>query len=177
MKKVLTTITCILIFLIIYFIQSNFFNWFNVAGIKPSLYIIFVLYIGLFMGRRIGLPLGILFGILLDIFSGRTIGICGVMLGLVGLIGGYIDKKFSKESKITIILCVYVLTCFYELGVYLLNSFMYNGTIELLVFSKRVLVEAGFNCIILIVFYPILKRLGYYVQDIFRGNNILTRYF
>lgn len=177
MKKTITVITCVLIFFVVYFLQSNFFNWFTIAGVQPSIYIIFVLYIGLFMGRRVGLPLGVFFGMLLDIFSGRVIGIYAIMLGLVGLIGGYIDKKFSKESKITIILCVFFLTIFYELGVYLFNKLVFGSILEFSFFARTVLIEAFFNSILLIIIYPIIKRVGYFVENIFRGKNILTRYF
>ena len=51
MKKILSTIIIFLIFILIYFLQSNFFSWFNIAGIKPNLFIILVLMVGLFVGK------------------------------------------------------------------------------------------------------------------------------
>ena len=177
LKKTIIIIACIFIFLIIYFLQSNFFNWFNIAGVKPSLYIVFVLYIGLFMGRRIAAPFGMFFGLILDMLSGQVIGIYTIMLGIIGIAAGYADKKFSKESKITIILCVIVLTILYELGIFAIHKLLLESVLEINFFLKTVTIEALFNAILLIIFYPILKKLGYYVEDIFKGNNILTRYF
>ena len=62
MKKTISIVLLILVFFIIYFIQSNFFTWFTIAGIEPNLFVIFVLFIGLFAGKKLGLILGIIFG-------------------------------------------------------------------------------------------------------------------
>lgn len=53
MKKTITIICLILAFFVIYFLQSNFFTWFNIAGIMPNLYVVLVLFIGLFMKRKL----------------------------------------------------------------------------------------------------------------------------
>ena len=64
MKKFWLAIGFIITFLIIYLLQSNFFSWFTIAGIKPNLIIIFVLFIGLFTNRMYGLTFGVIFGLL-----------------------------------------------------------------------------------------------------------------
>ena len=48
MKKLVINIFLILTIFIIYFLQSNFFTWFNIAGIMPNLFVVIVLFIGLF---------------------------------------------------------------------------------------------------------------------------------
>ena len=68
----------------------------------PNLFIIYVLFIGLFYNKIAGVTYGIASGILLDLFIGRKVGITAFMLATVGLIGGIFDKNFSKESRITI---------------------------------------------------------------------------
>lgn len=86
MKKILSTIIIFLIFILIYFLQSNFFNWFNIAGVKPNLFIILALIVGLFVGKAYGTTVGIALGLLLDFFIGRNIGIYGIQLGIAGLL-------------------------------------------------------------------------------------------
>ena len=51
MKKTITILCLILIFFLIYFLQANFFTWFNIAGILPNLYVILVLFIGFERGK------------------------------------------------------------------------------------------------------------------------------
>ena len=54
MKKILSIIAITIVFFVIYFLQINLFNWFNIYGISPNLFIIFILFIGLFIGKKIG---------------------------------------------------------------------------------------------------------------------------
>ena len=177
MKKILIVIAIILVFLIIYFLQANFFNFFTIAGIKPNLFVIFVLFLGLFAGRRVGTSLGICFGILLDIFIGKSIGIAGILLGVIGFLGGYLDKNFSKESKITIIIMVMGASLLFEFGSYLLNSIILSYSIQLGAFIKIVLVEMLYNGILTVILYPLFKKAGVYIEETFKESRILTRYF
>lgn len=97
MKKILSTIIILLIFILIYFLQSNFFNWFNIAGIKPNLFIILVLITGLFVGKIYGATTGIVLGLLLDFFIGKKLGIYAIQLGLAGLLRRNLQQKLFKR--------------------------------------------------------------------------------
>lgn len=177
MKNTVIVIGMILLFLILYFLQINFFNWFTIAGISPNLFVIFILFVGLFAGKRVGIPLGLVTGLCLDFFISKKIGISGIMLGIIGALGGFLDKNFSKDSRITIILMTSAITFIYELGSYLLNYFIVSTTIEILPFIKIVLIEILYNVLLVIIFYPLLQRAGYYIEEAFREKKILTRYF
>ena len=177
MKNVIIIITIILIFLILYFLQVNFFNWFTIAGISPNPFVILVLFLGLFAGKRVGIPMGIFLGLLLDFFASKKIGISAIMLGTVGLIAGILDKNFSKDSRMTILLMTIATTAIYEIGVYFLNYIIVSTNIEILLFLKILLIEAVYNAILTIILYPILQKAGYYIEEVFRGKQILTRYY
>ena len=177
MKKTVTTIIMIITFLIVYFLQTNLFSWFNLVGIKPNLFVILVLIIGLFTGESRGVMLGILFGISLDFFIGKSIGISGIMLGIVGFLGGFLDKNFSKDSRFTMIIMIIISTCLYEVGSYLFNYFINNATIGIGTFIKILIVENIFNVFVTIILYPLIVKLGYKLEKIFKENKILTRYF
>lgn len=177
MKNAIIILITILVFLISYFLQVNFFNWFTIAGISPNLFVILVLFLGLFAGKRLGIPMGIFMGIMLDFFMNKKIGISAIMLGIVGVVSGILDKNFSKDSRMTIILMTIGVTALYEIGSYLLNYFIVSINIEILSFIKILLVEILYNVIIVIILYPLLQKLGYYIEDAFRGKQILTRYY
>mgnify|MGYP003289140015 CR=1 FL=1 len=55
MKKVLIHIGLIFTFIITYFLQAIFFSEFTIAGIMPNIFVILMLYIGLYMGRTMGI--------------------------------------------------------------------------------------------------------------------------
>ena len=94
MKKTLSIFLIFLTFIIIYFLQINFFSWFNIAGIKPNLFIIFLLFIGLFIGKVYGATTGVVFGLLIDLFIGKALGINAIILGLAGLLRRDFRQKF-----------------------------------------------------------------------------------
>lgn len=177
MKKTVSILLIVLIFFIIYFMQANFFSWFNIAGIKPNLFVILILVVTLFAGIKVGLPLGFFLGLFLDLIIAKRIGISSLMLSIVALIGTYLDKNFSKDSKFTIMLMVALNTFVFELGSYVFNmidSFYY---IEILPFLKTAIIEIVFNMILTVILYPIIQFLGYKLEEIYKENNILTRYF
>lgn len=177
MKNTLIVIGMILLFLILYFLQINFFNWFTIAGISPNLFVILILFVGLFAGKRVGIPLGLVVGLSLDFFISKKIGISGIMLGVIGALGGILDKNFSKDSRMTIILMTAIVTFVYELGTYLLNYLIVSSTIEMIPFLKIIIIEMIYNILLVIIFYPLLQKAGYYIEEVFREKKILTRYF
>lgn len=167
----------VITFLIIYFLQLNFFSWFRIAGVMPNLYVILIFYIGLFSGRSMGLTYGIIFGIVLDLLIGEKVGITAIMLGAIGIIGGVLDKNFSKESRITIMIMVVGSTIIYEVGMYILRYAILHSSIEILSFSKILLAEVIFNILITIILYPLIQKTGHIIENQYKGSKILTRYF
>lgn len=177
MKKAGIAIGLILTFIIIYLLQANFFAWFNLAGVKPNLFVILVLAIGLFAGRGIGTTFGIFFGMSLDFFIGKSVGISAIMLGIIGFVGGYLDKSFSKDSRITMITMISIATLIYEIGLYTFNYFINSAQMSTIFFVRTLIIEVIFNAIITIIIYPLIIKFGYRIEENFKESKILTRYF
>jgi rod shape-determining protein MreD len=144
------------------------FSWFNIYGVSPNLFIILVLIIGLFIGKKVGLALGIVLGLYIDVVNGKIFGQVALMLGIVGLLGEYLDKSFSKESRITLMLMVASTTIIYEVGIYIINIIKLNASIELALFLKILEIETIYNTIITIIMYPIIQRLGEKLESTFK---------
>lgn len=177
MKKTLIGISIFVFFLVLYFLQSNFFSWFTIAGVKPNLFIIFVLFISLFAGIKMGIGFGLFSGLFLDIVLGRNVGIYTLMFTAIAFLGWYFGKNFSKDSRITIMLMVISATLIFEFGAYVLNSIILKSNFEILYFLKILTIEIVYNAIITIILYPLMRFIGYKIEEVFRGHNILTRYF
>lgn len=177
MKKVFINLAIIISFIFIYLLQANFFTWFKIAGVMPNIFIILMLYIGLFMGRNSAITYGVIFGLLIDIFIGRKLGITSIMLGVIGIIADLFDKNFSKDNRITVMAMAGIVTIIYEIGIYILSYFILNINVELVAFSKILFVETIYNVILTIILYPIMQMTGYDVEEEYKGSKILTRYF
>ena len=143
----------------------------------PNLYVILVLFIGLFVKRKLGLVLGLVFGLYLDIVLGRVVGISALGLGIIGLLGEMLSKNFSKDSRFIVTLMVIVTTIVYEILVYVLSMLRLNADIEILPFLKILVIEVIFNTLITIIIYPLIKKAGYYLENLFEDKYMLTRYF
>lgn len=177
MKKTIINILFVITFIILYFLQLNFFSWFRIAGTMPNLFIVLVFYIGLFAGKRMGITYGIVFGLLLDFLIGQKIGITSIMLGICGIIGGIFDKNFSKDSRITIIIMIIGITIIYEIGMYILRFAILKSSVEILSFTKLLVAETVFNVILTLILYPFIQKTGHKVENEYKSSTILTRYF
>lgn len=177
MKKFLIGVLMFFVFIILYFIQADFFNWFTIAGVSPNLFIIFILFLGLFTSGPFSISMAIITGIILDLVIGKTLGITAIMFCLVAIIAGYFDKNFSKESKLTIMIMVIGMTIICETANYLLNVLIIEIPLELVGFAKILAIEVLYNAILTIIFYGLILKLGYKLERQFKQKNILTRYF
>lgn len=177
MKKLLINIALILIGFIIYFLQANFFSWFSISGIKPNLFVIYILFIGLFGSRSMGVVYGSILGIFIDLVSEEKIGANLLGLSLIGIIATLFDKNFSKDSRLTIMFMVFGATMIFEVVSYFINYIQYSINIEILNFIKILVIEVIFNILITIIIYPLIQKFGYYIENEYKGNKILTRYF
>ena len=177
MKKFLINLTLIVIGFIIYFLQANFFSWFTIAGVKPNIFVIYILFIGLFGNRSMGIIYGSIIGIFLDLIFKEKVGTNLFCLTLIGIIATLFDKNFSKDSRITIMFMVFGATIIFEVVSYIINYALYSVNLEILSFIRILIIEVIYNILITIIIYPLLQKFGYYIENEYKGNRILTRYF
>ena len=177
MKKARTILILCVTFLIIYFLQLNFFSSFTIAGIRPNLFIIFVLFISLYAGKKVGAIFGVFIGLWIDFLGSDLIGISAIALGAIGFSGGYLEKNLSKDSKITVMILVAGFTVAYETFIYFYRGAILSSNIEILLFIKILAIEVLYNTLLTIILYPSMQHFGYKIEDVFKKTKILTRYF
>lgn len=143
----------------------------------PNVFVIYVLFIGLFASRTVGTIYGVAVGLMLDLLLGTQVGINAVTLGLVGFLAGVFDKNFSKDSRMTIMLMVFGSTFLVEVLNYLLDYMFLTINVEIVSFLIILAIEIVYNLILTIILYPLIQKAGYYIENEYKGNKILTRYF
>ena len=177
LKKFLINVILIVIGFLIYFLQSDFFSWFSIAGVKPNLFVIYILFIGLFGNRSMGIIYGAILGICLDLIFNEKVGSNLFGLVLIGIIATLFDKNFSKDSRITIMFMVLGSTILFEVLSFFINYIIYSINIDIISFIKILIIETIYNILITIIIYPLIQKFGYYIENEYKGNRILTRYF
>ena len=120
---------------------------------------------------------GIIFGIFIDIWIGKTLGITSIALALIGVISGILDKTFSKDSRLIVLIMGIICTIIYEIAVYIMQYIVIGINLEIFQFIKTLLIEVIYNIIIIIILYPLMKFTGYEIENEIKGDRILTRYF
>ena len=102
--------------------------------------------------------MGVVFGIYLDIVLGKSVGITGLVLGIVGALAEILSKNFSKDSRFTIMLMVISTTFIFESVIYVFNILRTDAVFEIFSFLKILLVEIIFNSLLTIILYPLMKK-------------------
>ena len=177
MKKTSKIILLMVIYLVVFFLQANIFQSFTIAGVMPNLFVIYILFIGLFANVTTSVLFGVIGGLIVDLAYSKTIGITALMMCTIGYLGAYFDRNFSKENKITIILMVAISTIIFEIGYYGMNSIILGFETEILYFVKIFAIEVLYNILLTILLYPSIQKVGYSIDRTFKKTNILTRYF
>lgn len=114
MKKFGVILSLVGIYFVIYFMQVNFFNWFNINGIQPNLFVLLVLFIGIFINGKVGAIFGFFAGLYTDFLFSNHIGISAVIYTFIGYSGTILENRFSRDSKITILLMSAIVVAIYE---------------------------------------------------------------
>lgn len=172
LKKTISFLGIVVVFFIIYFLQINFFSWFNIAGIKPNLFIILILCIGLFMGKKNAFIIGVIMGIILDSLINTRIGITSALFAIIGCVAGYFNKNFSQDNKITVVLIVMGGTIFFECINFFYESLRNGMLFDVLSFVKILGIEVVFNALITIILYPFIRMSGIWLEEIYKKRSI-----
>ncbi|GAB6179994.1 rod shape-determining protein MreD [Desulfotomaculum defluvii] len=83
-------------------LQSTVFAFLQVAGVKPDLVLMLVVFNGFLRGSREGAFLGFLAGLAQDIFTGSYIGLNALTKMVAGYLVGLAEARFFKESVILV---------------------------------------------------------------------------
>lgn len=59
----------------------------------------------------------------------------------------------------------------------MLNILILNSSIQILSFLKIVIIEMIFNGLLMIIIYPIIKKVSLLCDEIYNNKNIITKYF
>ena len=173
-STLLVAIILFIIFIILYFLQANVFSELTIAGIKPNLFVIFILVIGLFGNNFLAILFGIICGMWIDSLYSDIIGVSSAMLCLIGFIATWFDSLWSKDEKISIVIMVIIATFIYEFGSYFINSIILEFDMELLAFFKILAIEELYNVLLTIIFFGLIKKWGYAMERRLKRNNMYT---
>ena len=128
------------------------------------------------MGNIYGSGISVILGLILDYISGRFLGLYAITFAIIALFGSILNKNFSKEHRITIMVMVMAMTFFSEFMIYIFQCIKFSADIELLSFLKIILVEMIYNVILTIILYPIIIKAGSKIEKIMFDKKSYIKY-
>ena len=167
-------IILLLIFGLLYFLQANIFPLIPINGIVPNLFVIFILSIGLFGNNFLVITFSIISGIFIDLTYGEVVGITPAMLCLIGFIATWFDSLWSKDEKISIIIMIAISTLLFEFGAYFIKSIVLEFELEIGAFFKILFWEEIYNILLTIIFFVLIKKLGYMMERKLKRSNMYS---
>ena len=171
---IVISIILFLVFGLIYFLQTNIFPLIPISGVVPNLFVIFILVIGLFGNNFLALLIGIISGIFIDLTYNEIVGITPAMLCLVGFIATWFDSLWSKDERISIIIMVILSTFIFEFGSYFIKSLIFDFKIEVGIFFRILIWEEIYNILLTIIFFGLIKKLGYMMERKLKRSNMYS---
>jgi len=96
-------------------LQSTIFNELIIAGVKPDLILIIVIFFALFNGPWQGSIVGLGLGFLEDILFAKYIGLNALTKFFIGLIVGLIEKRMYKDNFLVPLICLFLGSIIYSL--------------------------------------------------------------
>lgn len=79
-------------------LQSTFFSYFTIMGVKPDLLLIMVVFTAFIKGSKYGGIFGFMLGLIEDLITGRFIGMNALIKGSLGYLIGLTEGKIYKEN-------------------------------------------------------------------------------
>lgn len=113
-------------------------------------------------------------GIFIDLTYGEVVGITPAMLCLIGFIATWFDSLWSKDEKISIIIMVFLSTLIFEFGAYFIKSLVLEFELEVGTFFKMLIWEEIYNILLVIIFFGLIKKLGYMMERKLKRNNMYS---
>ena len=96
------------------------------------------------------------------------------MLCLVGFVATWFDSLWSKDEKISIIIMVILSTFIFEFGAYFIKSVILDFDLEIKIFLKILFWEEIYNILLTIIFFKLIKKLGYMMERKLKKNNMYS---
>lgn len=160
-------------FLLVFAIlQSTWLNSIAIFGVKPNLFLVYLIMICCFCSRIEGATLGFVFGLVLDILIGRFWGMNAVLGMLAGFFAAYFCERVLRNNNILIIILIVLLGSFVYESIYYFISYLFSENLNIKTAIFRIiLLESLYNAVAVLPVYLLAAR---FIKRLYidKGENI-----
>ncbi len=174
MKKLLISITSLVIILLLILIQYNFLNTYPILGVCPSIGIVFLCVVAVTAGEKAGGIIGFIYGMLIDIFFGRNLGMYGLLYFATGYGFGLLKNKIAIENQLSLLFMIMSATVIFEMLNFIINKIFLGATTPVIYLIKVVLIESPYNVFLLYALYYPFSQWGKIVNRINKNYYLIN---
>lgn len=98
MKNIKRIISCTVIIILCYLLESTVFQKFALASIVPNLLIVVTSAFGFMRGKKEGMIIGFCCGLLKDVMTGQLLGLYALIFMLIGYGNGFFRRIFYGDD-------------------------------------------------------------------------------
>ena len=138
-------------------LQSSFFDYFSLLGVKPDIVLTCIVFYAIFKGPFKAGILGGVLGLIEDLFIGQFIGFMLLIRILLGVGVGYFGKNIYKESIIIPMLILFFATFLSNVFQWIFISITKNY-ISWMYLVKVSILQGAYNMIFTPFFYLIKRK-------------------
>lgn len=138
-------------------LQSSFFDYFSLLGVKPDIVLTCIVFYAIFKGPFKAGILGGVLGLIEDLFIGQFIGFMLLIRILLGVGVGYFGKNIYKESIIIPMLILFFATFLSNVFQWIFISITKNY-ISWMYLVKVSILQGAYNMIFMPFFYLIKRK-------------------
>ncbi len=159
---------CIIISIILIIntiLQSTYFEYIKIIGIKPNTAIIIIVSFSIMRGSFEGSLIGFASGLLQDIFFGTNIG-THALLGLyIGYFCGKVTKDFFSDNYILELCLCFISVLSYECIIYVFGFLIRGKTDFSYILNNIILPEVVYTSFISLFIYKMLYFINSKIEE------------
>lgn len=154
-------------------LQSTYFEYIQIIGVKPNTAIIIIVSFAIMRGSFEGALVGFFSGLIQDILFGPNIGTHALLGMYVGYFCGKVNKDFFSENYFLELALCAASVLGYECIIYVFFFLLRGKTDFLYFFNRIILPEVVYTSFISLFIYKIM----YWINNKVEAHENLTRKF
>ncbi len=169
-KKIITFMYILILIIFIFAFQIFIINSRDLFGIKPNLILISVIVVSAWYGEKVGGIFSFIIGVFTELLFSSFNGIFLISYTIVGILVGYLNNKYNKENKISLVYVTILSTFLFEFIEYLYYLFIYRVYSNMFYFFKQVVISSILNIVIVFIVYSIIHNIIEYFDSRIRKD-------
>lgn len=177
MKKTVIYFILILMVIPIHLFQILVLDNFRAFNVAANIFIIYLIFLSTYTNKTTSYIFALIYGLMFDISASNPVGITPIAAICIIELTILLNKILYINSRIATMMKALLLVIAYEVIRYVIRAIILKFSIEILPCINIALIEGIYLMLIMMLIYPVYKKIGDITDEKLNEKNVLTRYF